>query len=236
MKFFHQGYWYKTDTSGYEGEAEYLVSKLLEYSNVDDFVKYERCIIIVEGMSKMGCRSRNFLKNGESFLSFQHLYEMYHGKKLSDEMMKYYELIDRIKFVIDEMYKITKIDCTEYLQQILSLDMVILNDDRHFHNLGYIQKENGEFRTAPIFDNGRGLISDVCRYLPDDSYEYNKSQVIGCPFSGSLEMQASAVGVRFSIDKTGFRKFLKEEMEKADIRYIRAYQVLEKQLDLYYPV
>lgn len=235
-KYFSEGYWYKEDSTGYEGESEYLVSKLLEYSNVQNFVRYERCLITVEGNTKFGSRSKNFLRDGQTFITFQRLYEIYYGKNLADDILGYYELSDRIKYVTDTMNKITNCDCTVYLQQILSLDMIILNDDRHFHNLGYLQNEDGSFETAPIFDNGRGLLSDVLIYPLDDSFDENKSKVIGCPFSGSLEMQAASVGINFDFDRVKFYEFLNREKNLTDLRFLRAYNTLEKQLGIYYPI
>ena len=55
-KYYDKGYWYKQNNSGYEGRAEYLVSKVMKYSNVDEYVIYENCII--NGVN--GCRSKNF--------------------------------------------------------------------------------------------------------------------------------------------------------------------------------
>ena len=78
-KYYAKGYWYKQNKIGYEGTAEYLASKVLFCSNVQEFVVYERCKI----NGKDGCRSANFLSEKESFISLQRLYYNYHGGQLS---------------------------------------------------------------------------------------------------------------------------------------------------------
>ena len=42
FKWYKNGYWYKADQNGYEGLSEYVVSKLLEKSNLkkDEFVLF----------------------------------------------------------------------------------------------------------------------------------------------------------------------------------------------------
>lgn len=37
-KYFENNFWYKANNKGYEGISEYLISKVLEKSNVKDFV------------------------------------------------------------------------------------------------------------------------------------------------------------------------------------------------------
>ena len=94
-KYFQDGYWYKINNVGYEGLAERLTSLVLFCSNVDNYVKYEQCTI--DGHP--GCRSKNFLKEGESFLSFQRLYDIFVGGDLSAQIIGKNEVSDRIEYV-----------------------------------------------------------------------------------------------------------------------------------------
>lgn len=79
-KYYESGFWYKQNHAGYEGAAEYLASKVLACSNIQEYVEYERCK--VNGID--GCRSANFLLGSESFISLQRLYDIYHGGQLSE--------------------------------------------------------------------------------------------------------------------------------------------------------
>lgn len=126
-KYYDNGYWYKVDNLGYEGIAEYLATQVLACSNVQDFVDYEPCII----NGRKGCRSRNFTKANEYFLSFQRLYELYTGSSLQDKIRLIPDVRGRISYVIEFVKAHTGLDCTAYLSEILSLDMLILNTDSH---------------------------------------------------------------------------------------------------------
>ena len=72
VKFRKDNFWYKKDSQGNEGLAEYLASGVLRYSNLkkNEFVEYEMGMI----NGKSGCRSRNFLPNGWSVITFYRLY------------------------------------------------------------------------------------------------------------------------------------------------------------------
>jgi len=222
-KYYENGYWYKINNVGYEGLAERLVSVVLKYSNVKDFVEYEQCNI----NGRPGCRSRNFLFENESFISFQRLYELYTGDNLQEHMRMISEIGGRIDFVKDFICDHTGFDCSEYLSQILTLDMLTLNTDRHFNNLGVIvDAGTGQYRAAPIFDNGNSLLSDWERFYKEDIAE-NIELVYGQPFSSSLEMQVGYAGIGLSIDYDG----LEEELESE--KGTRGVEVLRYQLEKY---
>ncbi len=120
------------------------------------------------------------------------------------------------------------IDCRAYLSRILSLDVLILNTDRHFNNLGFILNDKtNTIREAPIFDNGSSLLSDWNRFSNFDSIQENIEKVYGQPFSSNLGMQAAAMGIGLKIDYTKLQKLLSEEPES------RALHVLQYQLKRY---
>lgn len=154
-KYYKDSYWYKQNISGYEGMAEEACSMLLRNSNLREYVEYEACII----NGKSGCRSKNFLNEGESIVTFKRLYEIACGEDLSNRIYTFREVEDRIRFVIDFLKEYAQMDCTRYLRNILSFDMLVLNVDRHFHNLALIRTESG-YRECPIFDNGAAFLSN----------------------------------------------------------------------------
>ena len=180
-KYYENGYWYKVNQCGYEGLSEYLVSKVLECSNADDYAAYEPCII----NGRSGCRSKNFLKENESFLSFQRLYELMTGESLQDRIRLISQVADRIGFVKEFLMEYTGFDCSRYLSQILTLDMLTLNTDRHLNNLGLIVDTSASlYKAAPIFDNGNALLSDwdrFCKETIEENLEafYGRSDEIG---------------------------------------------------------
>lgn len=222
-KYYDNGYWYKQNNLGYEGLAEYFATRVLQCSNVKVFVEYEPCVV----NGRPGCRSKNFLTEDETFISFQRLHEMYEGTELNDKIRVIPDTESRIEYVLDFIKEKVNLDCREYLSNILSLDMLLLNTDRHFHNLGIIanRKEN-IYRPAPIFDNGNSLLSDFERFDKEPLIE-NIDKVIGQPFSANLENQASVCGINLKINYRKLGELLKNEQES------RGLSVLKYQLKRY---
>ncbi len=220
-KYYDNGYWYKVNQVGYEGLSERLVSIVLKHSNVHKFVEYEQCTI----NGRSGCRSRNFLQEGESFLSFQRLYELYTGENLQEKMVMFSSTEDRMDFVKEFIMEHTGFDCSKYLSEILTLDMLTLNTDRHFNNLGLIVNGSQErYSAAPIFDNGNSLLSDWDKFS-EDTLEENIDLARCQPFSSSFGMQASCAGFGLSLDYEALTLELAHEPDS------RALQVLLHQLE-----
>ena len=154
IKYYKDNMWYKLDRYGGEGEAEELASAILGLSGYPKkkYVTYQQAMI----NGNPGCVSRNFLRKNEQFITLYRLYMNYTGRDLADvtQRMDYDDAID---FVLDFVLTTTGVDLHEYLADTFVLDELILNDDRHFNNLGLIF--NGDsFRPAPIFDNGKSLL------------------------------------------------------------------------------
>lgn len=225
-KYFDRGYWYKVNRLGYEGKAEYLISEVLECSNVTDYVTYEECTI----NGRLGCRSKNFLKENESFMSFQRVYELYTGADLTNQIYRIADTSERIEFVKGFIKEHTGVDCTNYLSQILTLDMLVLNTDRHFHNLGLVvDPDSNSYRPAPIFDNGNSLLSDWDRF-DEEILEENIDKVIGQPFAANLEYQAHVAGIGLKLDYQRLKKKLDKMNEQLKSR---ALNVLKYQINRY---
>ena len=218
-KFYENGYWYKQNINGYEGKAEHLCSVVLSCSNVKNYVIYEECNI----NNRKGCRSASFLAPNESFLSFERLHEMAGLGHIDDAIRQFSNCKDRISYIKEFLLTNFNYDCSNYLSQILSLDMLTLNCDRHFNNLGVvINNETGICEDAPIFDNGDSLFSNFAIFNKD-AYKENLEKVIARPFSISHERQALDAGIGLSLDYDLLNKKLKQEpgSRALDVLYIQ---------------
>lgn len=223
-KYYDKGYWYKQNRGGYEGRAEYLASKVLSCSNIGAYVEYEYCKI--NGVD--GCRSYNFLKEGDSYISLQRLYDIYHGGQLSERIRLYDNVSERIDFVLDFIESATRIRMKEYLGKLLTLDMLIVNVDRHFNNIGIVANRIERiYRTAPVFDNGNSLLSDSSRYDHEDSLTGNIEKAVGQPFCANLERQAMELGFGLKVNYQKLAVILDHEPDS------RALAVLQIQLQKY---
>ena len=66
--------WYKADHMGYEALAEVVVSRLLEKTNVPEFVRYDPALIRYEAGEAPGCVSRSFQGGQEMLVPFERLH------------------------------------------------------------------------------------------------------------------------------------------------------------------
>lgn len=158
IKYYMDHNWYKIDCYGGEGESEYLASLLLSCTDLDEkqYAMYERLVI----NEKDGCVSKDFRQSeDEEFITLYRLYKNIYGKDLASVTSKM-DYDDAIEYVIDFVKEQTGLDITTYLANTFWLDAIILNTDRHFNNYGIIMSENG-YREAPIFDNGKSLLTGL---------------------------------------------------------------------------
>lgn len=201
-KYYMDNYWYKQNLKGYEGKSEELVSRLLDYTNIDDYVKYEECII--NGVP--GCRSKNFLRDGESLVTLTRLYNLTYGGDLKNKINTYSRLNDRIEYVIDFVKEYTDLDIYNYLGKVLKIDMLTYDVDRHFNNLAVIKTREG-FREAPLFDFGVSFFSLRNIFTQDMSLEEKINKMTPQPFSSTFEEQAEYFSkVEVTLDYEGIKK------------------------------
>lgn len=223
-KYYNDGYFYKLDHGGKQGYSEYLASVVLSCSNIDNYVTYEQCTI----NNRPGCRSRNFLGREDVLYSLETLYMIYTGKSISDEIALLPDAQTRLDFLVTWIGERTGLDLTEYFAKMLSLDMLIVNTDRHFHNIGIIcNPEEGTFREAPIFDNGEAFLCTAERTLP--TIEENISSACSRTISGNFEIQAVTAGLKMELDYTALEKKLCGEPPSYTLRVLR--HQLEKYRD-----
>lgn len=198
LKFFKDGYWYKEDNEGCEGEVEYLVSMLLKFStlNREDYVVYEQGKI----NGKSGCRSKSFLSPKQSFVTLERLHGNVTGIPLYEKIKEFKGIGAKVAYVLGFCRQTVGLDLTDYFKKVFTLDYIVLNEDRHFHNLGIIMNEDESYAPAPIFDNGKSLLNcnpSVNRSLP---IPQNIGRVVARPFSGSHSEMFEYFGKGFDLD------------------------------------
>ena len=192
-------YWYKTDAFGYENLSECLISDLLKYSNIFNYVEYNMVKGIYNSKINNFSVSKDFLNKNDNLLTFYRLYFLETGKELTKDIYNYSGVKDRIKLVVD--FISTKYDLNaagKIITSILELDMFFLNEDRHFNNFALIRNtQNDTFSFAPLFDNGLSLLSDLNEYdIKADVYK-SIDKVRSKPFSNSFEEQCECAEVLY---------------------------------------
>lgn len=211
LKFYKDGYWYKEDNEGCEGEVEYLVSNLLTFSNLraEEYVVYEQGKI----NGRSGCRSKTFLKGEESFITLERLHQNVTGIPLFERIKKMNGIKESAPYVINFFKQTLGLDLTNYFKKVFTLDFIVLNEDRHFHNLGIIMDGEGRYRVAPIFDNGKSLLNCNPSINRDRPIGENIERVTARPFSGSHKIMFEYIGKGFELDFDKALDWIKDEKE-----------------------
>ena len=185
-------YWCKLDSRGYEGLAEAVASNILYFSNIESFVPYSLKQFQYNGKIYNGCISENFLPLGCNLVTVDKLYKTYYGKDTLS-VCKRNILSDTIEAFVKDTASLTGIteeELGKYFTSLIEFDSFILNDDRHFNNIAFIE-HSGSFIPSPFFDNGSGLLSDEIFYWGEDTLDYKTMirEVKAKPFSEDFTKQ-----------------------------------------------
>ena len=168
LKFCRDNVWYKADYLGYEGLAEYTISKLLTYStlNKNEYVDYDLDVILYNGQQFNACKSTDFTE-GWQLVTLERLFKQQYGKGLNNIIYSIDDHDMRLEVIVREVQRATGIeDFGIYMSKVLAVDAMFLNEDRHTHNLAVMMDGKGNYKLAPIFDNGAGLLSDTMMEYP----------------------------------------------------------------------
>ncbi len=216
-------YWYKLDSRGQEGLAEYLVSHLLKFSSLDpaEYIVYEQGII----NQKAGCRSVNFLQPGEELITFYRLYFNEFGKDLSRQLALMESMEERIRYTVDFVRQTCGIDVTDYLRKVITLDRIVLNEDRHLNNLALISDGNN-YRPAPVFDQGISLLTANQSVNWNFPVAENVRRVVARPFSGSFDRMYEYFGNGITFDVDLAMDWLRAEPESRE-KEVLIYQLTQ---------
>lgn len=216
-KYYKDGYWYKVDTIGNESISEVILTKLLTASNVSNFVHYELCKI----NGKSGCRCESFLGDCEQFLSLDKLFRVVEHKDLSNVIFSFSNVVDRFNFLVNFVESFVGLDITDYLSTNIALDMLCVNPDRHFKNLGIIRCNEG-YRIAPIFDNGQSLGANWIITPPVLEEAEVVDAICTCTISGSPESQYTVAKHSVIIDYSKFYSLVDDsELESRNLRILK---------------
>ncbi len=205
-KYFKDGIWYKVDRYGGEGYNEELSSKLLSCTDLhlDEFVNYQQ--VIING--KMGCKSNSFLQGHEEYVSIYRLHKNVTGIDIAT-VFSNMDFEDQADYIVSFVSKETGLNIEKMLGNIFFVDKLILNDDRHFNNIGLIF-DGDSFREAPIFDNGKSFFCGNKSYNLKRGYQQNLRSVRFKPFITSIGMMQQRFPSDININWDRMNCFLNE--------------------------
>ena len=223
LKWKNAGNWYKADYAGYEGLAEYMVSHLLERSTLqrDEYVVYEPEQIKYKDSIYNGVKSADFVQEGWQIITLERLFKSFSGESLTRVIYRINEPKERLRFIVNQVERITGLkDFGIYMNKLLTIDALFLNEDRHMHNIAVLMNGEGAFRYCPIFDQGAGLLSDTSMDYPlqGDAVAYIKT-VQAKSFCKDFDEQLDASEALYGRHLEFFfsKAEVKELLDKAEI-------------------
>jgi len=239
LKWSDGRYWYKSDYLGYEGLAEYAASAVLASSDLteDMYVSYLTEQIIYKENRFNGCKSRNMIAPEEQMITVERLVQQAKGESIGRALYAIPDHTDRLEYLVDTVIALTGLkDFGKYMSIMLTVDGLLLNEDRHTHNIAVIQKEDGNYRLCPCFDFGAGLLSDTrAEYsMNGDVYELIEtvhSKTFCDDFREAIEIGERLYGeqVHFTYDNRLLEDALKKEPFYSDAQKERVKTVLLEQ-------
>lgn len=198
-KFTENNMFYKLDAeSDLFGQRNALSEEMacLIESEIEDF---NYCDYKVSGLQdketktlKICCVSKNFLAEGEEFSSINKILNE------DDNFLIDYDADVEIRqkqldTIVDKLHIIkglSKEDVKNAILKQISLDFIIMNNDRTLNNMGIIlDKEGNALRMANCFDNG----SCITAYKEYDNYSYEEMEedfficTFGCGNEGNQD-------------------------------------------------
>ena len=91
-----------------------------------------------------------------------------------------------------------------YMNKLLTIDALFLNEDRHTHNIAVLMNGKGNYAYCPIFDNGAGLLADT-------TMDY--------PLSGDVHMLMDNVRAKTICDEFDEQLDISEALYKTNLKF-----------------
>lgn len=169
LKWKNNGIWYKADYTGYEGLVEYVVSHLLQKSTLseEEYVLYDLEQIKYKEMIYNGVKSADFVKDDWQIITLERLFKNMFHESLYQSVFRITERSERLRFLVNQVERVTGLnEFGKYMNRLLTIDALCLNEDRHMHNIAVLMNGEGKFAYCPFFDQGAGFLSDTTMDYP----------------------------------------------------------------------
>lgn len=184
--------WIKADELGYEGLSEVICSRLADKLGYPyGTVKYYPCIINDTRRSKKmtGCFSESFIGNCEE-ITLGRIMKNILGTDPAEFFDSSMSAEYKAEYVVSGISGISGLeDAGRYLSDLFRFDRMVLNEDRHYHNIIFLYDRN-KYYYAPLFDCGAALLSDLSGDYPlETPVSICIRNVKAKPFSKSFSKQ-----------------------------------------------
>lgn len=223
LKWQNGGVWYKADYTGYEGLAEYTISHLLLKSTLhsEEFALYDLEQMKYKATVYNGVKSADFVKGDWQIITLERLFKNFFDESLYKAVFRIADHEERLHFLVNQVERVTGLSAFgAYMNKLLTIDALFLNEDRHTHNIAVLMNGEGKFAYCPIFDQGAGLLSDTTMDYPleGDTVDYMreaKAKTFCDSFDEQLDISEKLYGNRLKFTFT--KKNVKELLDAATI-------------------
>ena len=213
----------KQDMHGYESISEWAVYNILDKcSNIpkERLVPYYLCYI----NDVEGCYSEDF-KVEEDEIPLSALGKRA-GNRFADRLMRLNSK-DGLDFIKSLLESVTGKTFDYELKLMLAVDAFFLNEDRHLTNISLLQDSTGNYRLAPLFDNGMSLLSRLDEYPLDVSIAKHIERVTPYLLDNDFKEHVALYDYKPFLYKNKIKDFVEEHSEFLD----RAGRVILYQLN-----
>lgn len=131
-------------------------------------VEYKEIAVKLSGVDRKACICKSYLGENEKF--------------------------NRVVECLSVKLKLDKLSLENYIKTIMTFDYIICNTDRHLNNISFIEN-NGVYRFAPIYDNGKSFLSTDA-VLTDSNLIARSNKYKSKPFSSNPK--SNLIGIEFS--------------------------------------
>lgn len=243
LKWFNHGNWYKADYTGYEGLAEYVISKLFVYSDLkqEEYVNYDVETMRYKNKIYRGCKSLDFLPDGWQLITLERLFKNVCGQSLNKCIYSIENYESRLRFIVDQTTRITGLrDFGNYMSKLLTIDAIFFNEDRHTHNIAVLMDEKGVYQYCPFFDHGAALLSDTTMDYPlnvniEDLMSSVRAKTFCRDFDEQLDIAEKLYGkqIHFNFKRKDIENILEKEKEYPEEEKRRVLDVIMWQRQKY---
>lgn len=190
-------------------------------SNRSEFALYDLEQMRYKSSVYNGVRSRNFVKDDWQIITPERLFKNFFDESLYKAVFRITDNEERLRFLVNQVERVTGLrSFGTYMNKLLTIDALFLNEDRHTHNVAVLMNGEGEFACCPIFDQGAGLLSDTTMDYPleGDTVAYlreAKAKTFCDSFDEQLDLSEKLYGRQMKFFFT--KKDVKELLDAAVI-------------------
>ena len=148
------GFWYKVSAGAFNAQAEVVASRLAAYTNLGGYVSYGMCLVNGEYATV----SKDYIC-GRRYETLKGLHARVTGTPI-ESVSQHLSGADLLKYTRNLVRSELGYDMLPKLSMLLQFDAPVLNEDRHFNNILFVE-ERGKWEMAPAFDFDCALYSCV---------------------------------------------------------------------------